>query len=785
MSGPTHENQITAFIGPRSFSDSASDRQLFCGRAEDSERLLNLVLAERLVLFYGESGIGKTSLINATLLNGLRDKHFFPVVIRVTCVGTDPIASVYSTVRAAAESAALDVIPGEARTLWDFFDQTRFSKNGEILHPVLIFDQFEELFTRILLEEPAAYETFVMQLADIARGRMPDEARRHAVEYLESGPRMSAEERERLLERVYGGETAEVKILLSVREDFLPELELLTERVPGIFRNGMRLLPLSHDQALQAIEIPPTKKEVLGNNAFSFEQGVVDEILRFLQGDRSACTSPLRDRLRALFVAPESVRRLVPTGVIEPFQLQVLCAELDRKRQARGGDSVTLQDLGGPQGMCKIMRKYYIRILHSFPSLRIGWSGRRLRPFHGNAVLFNSPRFAISRFCEKGLITRTGRRNSLARDEAIGRYGVSEKDLGLLNCPHRLVRSEARLGSEFYELTHDMLIEPILGRAKRRSLLWKIPLGLYIFLSAVGGYLELQYLKHDNEISMAKSRLNDPRLPLQDRTKLIQGLIKDGVSDFRGVNLQGANLVDVNLSSATLAEANLSQAVLRGAKLVECDLTQATVEGAILSDTTKFSGTAWWLARGWSTSQIAELEQKWPHTKITESSKFKTELQQLDTQVNRSRTVEEELAVALNNRAWFRAERGVQLDRALIDARQAVEIARRLSAKGLSTDVKKLAMMLDTEGYIQLQLNGNAQGAVATLKESVDLFRRVELSGEPSELRREAYYHLGVAYEYVGQWDKAASLFAEAQQLKYVPSHELLLTPRRLDVGNG
>lgn len=64
------------YIGPRPFKDTARERRLFFGRERESADLLSLAMAERLVLFYAPSGAGKSSLINARLLDGLRNEGF-------------------------------------------------------------------------------------------------------------------------------------------------------------------------------------------------------------------------------------------------------------------------------------------------------------------------------------------------------------------------------------------------------------------------------------------------------------------------------------------------------------------------------------------------------------------------------------------------------------------------------------------------------------------------------------------------------------------------------------
>src|SRR5262245_26853296 len=62
------------YVGPRSFE--SADRDIFFGRDFDSAKLFSLAIAHELVLVYGESGAGKTSLLNAGLIPLLEEQGF-------------------------------------------------------------------------------------------------------------------------------------------------------------------------------------------------------------------------------------------------------------------------------------------------------------------------------------------------------------------------------------------------------------------------------------------------------------------------------------------------------------------------------------------------------------------------------------------------------------------------------------------------------------------------------------------------------------------------------------
>ena len=72
------------YVGPRSFS--YEQRRLFFGREIEARDLLSRLLSARLLLFYAQSGAGKTSLLNARLIPQLQEEKGFVVlpVVRVS-----------------------------------------------------------------------------------------------------------------------------------------------------------------------------------------------------------------------------------------------------------------------------------------------------------------------------------------------------------------------------------------------------------------------------------------------------------------------------------------------------------------------------------------------------------------------------------------------------------------------------------------------------------------------------------------------------------------------------
>src|SRR4051794_21192288 len=64
---------LNPYIGPAPFQ---TGQELY-GRDDEADELLNLLIAQRLVLFYAPSGAGKTSLVEASLRPRLERAGFW------------------------------------------------------------------------------------------------------------------------------------------------------------------------------------------------------------------------------------------------------------------------------------------------------------------------------------------------------------------------------------------------------------------------------------------------------------------------------------------------------------------------------------------------------------------------------------------------------------------------------------------------------------------------------------------------------------------------------------
>ena len=99
----------TRYPGAQPFSDDALSRKIFFGRDREVT-VTDQILANRMVVVYARSGLGKSSLLNAGVAQRLRDEGYMPLIVRVNDVQDGPRASVLQGISAAAERQRTEYI---------------------------------------------------------------------------------------------------------------------------------------------------------------------------------------------------------------------------------------------------------------------------------------------------------------------------------------------------------------------------------------------------------------------------------------------------------------------------------------------------------------------------------------------------------------------------------------------------------------------------------------------------------------------------------------------------
>lgn len=119
------------------------DDDLLIGRQDDRDRFAHEVLTHQLVILHGESGVGKSSLLNVGLVRDLSERGFQPIVCRnwtrEASSPDRPEEFVAAKVAAELRSLGIDVGDGAPQSMVEQLN----ADYGELA--VLVLDQFEEL----------------------------------------------------------------------------------------------------------------------------------------------------------------------------------------------------------------------------------------------------------------------------------------------------------------------------------------------------------------------------------------------------------------------------------------------------------------------------------------------------------------------------------------------------------------------------------------------------------------------------------------------------------------
>ncbi len=385
--------------GLASFTEDA--RGYFFGRDRETDELARLVRRETLTVLFGQSGLGKSSLLQAGLFPLLRDSDHLPLYLRLDhAADAPPLAEQVKSALADAFAAVRADAPaiGPDETLWEYFhrkDVDIWSPKNRLLTPVLAFDQFEEIFTLGRVDEPrrARSRAFLSELAGLVENRAPAPLR-DKFDRAEADPTR------------YNFDKPSCRVILSLREDFLPDLEGLKQELPALVHNRLRLKRLDGTQALDAVARPAP--DLLA-------EGVGERIVEFVSGARGG-----------------SVERLAEMEV-EPALLSVICRELNERRRRLAQPQITADLVSGNRR--EILTDFYERSVADLPD-------------------------PMRRFVEDRLLTKSGFRDNLALETALEEPGVTRALIDTL-VARRLLRIEDRLGTQRVELTHDVLADVV------------------------------------------------------------------------------------------------------------------------------------------------------------------------------------------------------------------------------------------------------------------------------------------------------------------------------------
>ena len=412
------------YPGVKPFETGEQDR--FFGRDRDIADLYDLILLEKLVVLFGKSGYGKSSLLNAGIIPRLDEEQDPALRYHTLVVRIGPYVAGQSTLSPVeniqqrlqdrfplAEGGAeeLGTILPEA-SLWKTFKQRQMA--GGPRRYLLIFDQFEEFFFYPSEER----QRFKEQITELLYQAIPQRVR-------EQSSVLPREQRQQIATPL------EVKAIFAIREDRLSLLDTLKDYLPAILHKRYELRALSREQAQQAI-VQPAALEGANYAAAAFRY------------DPPALEAMLDELSRSQGVQQQQ---------IEAFLLQILCQYLEAKviDQQVPQNLIRVSDL--PQ-MSKLVDEYYQQRLHRLPE-GMRDSAQRLV----EALIIYDPESGESR------------RQALDGDLLLQQYhkqGATPELLRELENTFLLRREANHFGGFNYEISHDTLLGPIQRDKKRR-----------------------------------------------------------------------------------------------------------------------------------------------------------------------------------------------------------------------------------------------------------------------------------------------------------------------------
>ena len=391
------------WLGLASFTEET--RAYFYGREEEIAELCRRVQRKLLTILFGQSGLGKTSILRAGIVPRLRPEGYCPVYVRLDYSAESPSPSeqIKQAIFRATQTSGEWTQTGSAvagESLWEFLhhrDDILRDASGRTLIPLLIFDQFEEIFTLAQSDDFGRKRAaqFLEDLADLVENRAP-----RALE-----ARMDQDDT--TVDR-FDFTRSDYRILIALREDYLAHLESVKGIMPSITQNRMRLARMTGQQALAAVVKP-------GGKLVSEE--VAASIVRFIAGGAE-----------------------LPNAEVEPSLLSLICRELNAARIAQGRAEISADLLAGSRDT--ILTEFYERAIADQP-------------------------LGVRMFIEDQMLTESGFRESLAEErvlKAFAAVGAPADTLAKL-VDRRLLRIEERLDVRRVELTHDVLCSVV--RASR------------------------------------------------------------------------------------------------------------------------------------------------------------------------------------------------------------------------------------------------------------------------------------------------------------------------------
>lgn len=288
-----------------------ADGKRFYGREDEVEQLYQMTYQSSLILVYGQSGSGKTSLIRCGLANRFDATDWFDIYIRR---GDNINRSLARTL----QNAALGNIPAGAPPA-----EAVEALYADRLRPIyLVFDQFEELLILGSLKEQ---QTFFQTIASLLTP------------------------------------ASHCKVILVMREEFIARLYPWEKTIPTLFNKRLRLETMSRDNLLRVITGTAAAANISLESGKTTAERILDNLSDPRSGVQLTYLQVYLDKLyreaqkQAATVSQFSNRLVKDTGRLDDVMADFL-------EEQRGEIEAALQEAGFelPEDALQILLEQFI-----------------------------------------------------------------------------------------------------------------------------------------------------------------------------------------------------------------------------------------------------------------------------------------------------------------------------------------------------------------------------------------------------------------------------------------
>ena len=410
------------YVGMRPYE--ARERDLLTGRGEDARILTDKVFSARVTLFYALSGLGKSSVLRALVIPNLESQECETIYLDAWS-GAEPETELRIALCNLLTLHGLGGAFGDSDSLAELVRSV--AADGRTV--ALVLDQFEEF----LLNHPQRLDPLRTELAALVNDLDLD-----------------------------------LRLVITMREEFLANLEPFREKIVNLFQSTYRLEPLDRDAVRRAIAEPVKR----------FGVGYEQALLNRLVDDLEARKEPFFERPRPLPAGLEPRQAVSAsqrvTSTIDLPMLQIVCKELWETAKPKDGETLTLDLYGKMGGAKSIMHSYVVKAM---PRV---W-GDRLDT--ANLMRFLAPPSGLKLSYTVSDLAAMSRLDAKAIERELRR--LASKDV-------RILRIREFQGAERFELQHDALVphiaswrDDVLARGERRRRIGKLASGGIIAIAAL------------------------------------------------------------------------------------------------------------------------------------------------------------------------------------------------------------------------------------------------------------------------------------------------------------